>query len=80
MPPVGGAGRLSAMIITPETATKLEHIGKRLRHEYPSLPAAAVDEVVDRAATHLLAQARFDQFVPLLAHRAAREQLAAANN
>lgn len=80
MPTVVAAVRLSAMIITPETATKLEHVGARLRDEYPSLPAAAVDEVVDRAAANLLAQARFDQFVPLLAQRAAREQLAAANN
>ena len=68
------------MIITPETAAKLGHVHERLQHDYPSLPDEVVDTVVDNAASRLLANARFDQFVPLLAHRAAREQLAAANN
>jgi len=66
------------MTTSEETAERLEHVVARLDREFPMHPHAFIEEIVDAASRRLLENAHFDQYVPLLAHRAAREELSTA--
>ena len=57
------------------TRRKLEHLADDLKREFPAVPLDQIDDLVDAVALDLLHAARFDDYVPLLAHRHAREQL-----
>ena len=64
------------MITSPETAEHLSHVIWKFDQDFPTLGHAYVAEVVDGLAAELLRAAHFDQFVPLLVERAARDRLA----
>jgi len=64
------------MTISEETALRLEHIVAKLHRDFPAFPHQDVNEVVDRATERLIQDAHFEQFVPLLVQRAARDELA----
>ena len=57
------------------TQKKLDHLPDALGHEFPQVPPQRIAELVDVLSARLLLAARFDDFVPLLAHRRARERL-----
>jgi phage terminase Nu1 subunit (DNA packaging protein) len=57
------------------TRRKLDHIPAELQREFPQIPRERIDELVDSLSVRLLLAAHFDDFVPLLAHRRAREHL-----
>ena len=57
------------------TRKKLDHIPGELKQEFPHVPVERIDDIVDTLAVRLLVAARFDDFVPLLTHRHARERL-----
>jgi len=63
------------MLATAATRSKLEHAVADLLHEFPDQPEQQVEDVIGGVAADLLETARFDDFVPLLAHRRAREFL-----
>jgi len=54
---------------------RLARVQGELRREFPYVPEERIDGVFQAVATHLLERARFDDFVPLLVHRGARERL-----
>jgi len=57
------------------TRRKLEHLPGDLQREFPAVPLQRIHDVVNTLADDLLSAARFDDYVPLLAHRHAREHL-----
>lgn len=57
------------------TRRKLDHLPGELKREFPHVPLEKIDDLVDALALRLLVAARFDDFVPLLTHRHARERL-----
>ena len=57
------------------TRRKLEHLPGDLQREFPAVPLQRIHDVVKSLADELLSAARFDDYVPLLAHRHAREHL-----
>jgi len=57
------------------TRTKLDHVPQRLSDEFADVSPADVEPKVAEVARVLLAEARFTDFVPLLAHRFVRERL-----
>ena len=57
------------------TRRKLAHLPVELKREFPLVPPEKIDSLVDVLALRLLLTARFDDFVPLLTHRHARERL-----
>ena len=57
------------------TRRKLDHLPDELKREFPHVPRERIDDLVDALAVRLLLAAHFDDFVPLLAHRHARERL-----
>ena len=73
--PAGGCciGVVAAASVA--TRRKLEHLPGDLQREFPAVPLQRIHDVVDTLAGELLRAARFDDYVPLLAHRHARERL-----
>ena len=65
------------MQASPGTLRKLAHLRVDLEREFPQVPAEHVDEHVELVASDLLAQAHFEEFVPLLVHRNVRSRLLA---
>ncbi len=65
------------LVATPSVGTrkKLEHLPGDLQREFPAVPLQRIHDVVDTLAVELLRAARFDDYVPLLTHRHARERL-----
>jgi len=59
----------------PETRGKLETGTEILVQEFAALPRAEVVERVDAWTAVLLKAARFDDYIPILVHRFARQQL-----
>ena len=58
-----------------ETRRKLDHLPGLLEDEFPGLAHDAVVETVERISTDMLARATIEDFVPVLVHRFAREQI-----
>jgi hypothetical protein len=58
------------------TRKKLQRIPVELQCEFPDVPLVQISQLVEVLAHRLLIAAHFDNFVPLLAHRWARERLA----
>ena len=65
------------MQASPRTLRKLAHLRVDLEREFPQVPAEHVDEHLEDVASDLLAQAHFEEFVPLLVHRHVRSRLLA---
>ena len=63
------------MLPTAATRDKLAHALADLLREFPDQSEHQVEEVIGGVAAELLEPARFDDFVPVLAHRRAREHL-----
>ncbi|PWU23068.1 MAG: hypothetical protein C5B48_09235 [Candidatus Rokuibacteriota bacterium] len=61
--------------IQPETRQKLERVPALLRDEFSDTPPAEVSQTVDAVTRDLLVGARIEDFLPVLVHRYAREQL-----
>jgi hypothetical protein len=59
----------------PDVARRLERIPEDLRAEFPTIRLETIRGDVDTHARELLEGARFDDFVPVLVHRAVRESL-----
>jgi len=57
------------------TRRKLDHIPAELQREFPQIPRERIDALVEALSVRLLLAAHFEDFVPLLAHRRARERL-----
>ena len=60
-----------------DTRLKLDHGTRSLLQEFVSLPDHEVVGEIEATAAVLLAAARFDDYIPLLVHRLARDRLRA---
>ena len=58
-----------------EVTKRLEHIPQELQAEFPHVPLTAIERNLNDRVRDLSAQARFNDFIPVLAHRAVRERL-----
>ena len=63
------------MNMRPVTQKKIEYGARILMKEFETLPGDQVEAEVRSVAAALLDHARFDDYVPILAHRFAREHL-----
>ncbi len=61
--------------MTPGTKSKLDHTIRMLAAEFPHLHHEVVRREVETVTGALLASARFDDYIPILAHRSARDRL-----
>jgi len=76
MPARDGADGMGVVTLAPgSTRAKLEHLRGDLEREFPGVPLEQISLVVDALARELLATARFEDYVPLLTLRYAREHL-----
>ena len=66
---------MRSMLATSATRNKLAHALADLVHEFPDQPENHVEEMIGTVAADLLETALFDDFVPVFAHRTARERL-----
>jgi hypothetical protein len=57
------------------TRSKLDHLTRALADEFGAVPRHQVVDEVDTIANALLQGARFDDYIPLLVHRVARDHL-----
>jgi hypothetical protein len=62
---------------TTDIAKRLERLPWDLHEEFPDVPFEAIEQDVRAGAEELVASARFNDFVPVLVHRAVRDQLRA---
>lgn len=69
------SGEMDSMLVSAGTQKRLSRLIVELRREFAHIPGDRVDRVLESVVEDLLGRARFDDFVPLLAHRRAREQL-----
>lgn len=67
------------MVASAPTRDKLARLAPELRSEFAHLSPHYVEQTLFAVAEELLAQARFQDYVPLLAHRRARKQLRASS-
>jgi hypothetical protein len=63
------------MKLRTETKRKVEHGKVRLAVEFWTTPPEEIAHQIDEATEHLLEEARFDDYVPVLAHRVVRDDL-----
>ena len=61
--------------LTADLEKRLKRLPQDLQHEFPDVPVDTIERNVDAGARALMAGARFADFVPLLVHKAVREQL-----
>jgi Protein of unknown function (DUF3562) len=63
------------MQLTATAAKQIEQLPRYLHHEFPEAAVEAIEHDVEERVHELIAQAHFDDYVPLLVHRAVRERL-----
>ena len=63
------------LALRPVTQAKLEHGARALVREFADLPREVVVYEVESVTRRLLEHARFDDYIPLLVYRFARERL-----
>ena len=63
------------MSLRAATRSKVEHAARALAVEFESVPGAVIAAEVEATAMRLLEHARFDDYIPILAHRYVRERL-----
>ena len=61
--------------LTTDVARRLERLPEDLQAEFPDVGLEPIQGDVDTHARELLTSARFDDFVPVLVHRAVREAI-----
>jgi len=64
-----------ALKMTQETEQKLERVALLLKDEFPDTRPGDVTQKVGVVTRNLVAQAKIEDFLPVLVHRYAREQL-----
>jgi hypothetical protein len=65
------------MAASQETQRRLSRMRRQLAREFPEISEEELDGLVAATSGSLLSEARFEDFVPLLAHRFVRERLLA---
>jgi Protein of unknown function (DUF3562) len=65
--------------LTASAAKRIEEMPRHLHREFPNVPLAAIERDVEQGVRRLIAGARFDDYVPLLVHKAVRERIRAVN-
>jgi hypothetical protein len=63
------------MRLRPSTQAKLDRSKKALADEFKSVPPDEIAREVDAIAKTLAERARFDDYIPILAHRFTRDGL-----
>jgi hypothetical protein len=63
------------VILRATTRSKIENETKTLALEFKSVPRALIAAEVEATTSRLLEQARFDDYIPVLVYRYAREAL-----
>ena len=63
---------------TTDLERHLTRLTQDLESEFPDIPTKVIEEDLQSRIRELCGIARFNDFVPLLAHRAAREHLRSA--
>ncbi len=63
------------LTMKPATRSALEHCSKQLANEFRAVPRHVVVGEVESVTNGLLANARFDDYIPVLVHRHARHRL-----
>ena len=61
--------------LTVDAAKRIEQLPRRLQAEFPHVSLSAIEHDVGECARTLIANAHFDDYVPLLVQRTIREQL-----
>ena len=61
--------------MSPGTRSKLVNSTRMLLEEFGSFPETEVVREIERVAQSLLKPARFDDYIPILAYRVARDHL-----
>jgi len=62
--------------LTAEVTKRLEHVPQELHAEFPHVPLTTIEH--DLNDRDLSASARFNDYIPVLAHRAVRDRLRAS--
>lgn len=65
--------------LTKTGSKRIEQVPPRLKHEFPQVPLDTIEQGVEEHVRRLIVSAHFDDYVPLLVHRAVRERLRAIN-
>jgi len=63
--------------LTEDLTRRLRRIPAELKAEFPDVELDAIERDVDESVRELSQRARFNDFVPLLVHKAVRERLRA---
>lgn len=63
------------MNLTQEATLRIAQLPHHLHTEFPHASVPAIETDVREQVSHLTADANFDDYVPLLAHRAVRQHL-----
>ncbi|HTS72254.1 MAG TPA: DUF3562 domain-containing protein [Gaiellaceae bacterium] len=63
--------------LTEDLTRRLRRIPAELKAEFPDVELDAIERDVDQSVRELSQRARFNDFVPLLVHKAVRERLRA---
>lgn len=63
------------MQLTVEAAKRIDQLPRYLQKEFPTVPLAVIEHDVDTRVRVLITDAHFDDYVPLLAHKAVRQHL-----
>jgi len=66
--------------LTEDLTRRLRRIPAELKAEFPDVELDAIERDVDESVRELSQRARFNDFVPLLVHKAVRERLRAARH
>ena len=61
--------------LTLKAAKRLEQVPRALAAEFPTVPLEALEHELAERVHQLVGSAHFDDFIPLLAHRAVRARL-----
>jgi hypothetical protein len=64
--------------LTAEVTKRLEHVPQELHAEFPHVPLTTIEHDLNDRARDLSASARFNDYIPVLAHRAVRDRLRAS--
>lgn len=64
--------------LSPDMKRRFERLAQDLEREFPDVPADAIEADLQNRIWSLSGKARFNDFVPLLAHKAVRERLRTA--
>jgi hypothetical protein len=67
------------MKLTSRAAKQIEHLPETLHEEFPDAPVDLIEHDVEARVRDLIAEAHFDDFVPLLVHKTVRERLRRAS-